>query len=131
MCDMNSGGVSRLCSLAMLVAVILTGAVGPAAAQGSAPTGPGLETAFIVTRDVTGSVVTVDLESTSVVVADEKGRTYTFTLGKEARFRADRRSPFEGRKDLGVANLAQGQRVRVTYRGTDAVVTEVRWLRPR
>jgi hypothetical protein len=101
------------------------------AGQGSAPTGAGLEGAFTVTRSVTGRIVTFDANARRLSLEDDKGRSFSFVLGKETKFRADRQTSFGNRKDLSFDDLAEGQRVRVTFRGADNTVTELRWSRPK
>ena len=68
-------------------------------------------------------------EDGALLVEDERtGRQATIQITDGVALRADRKKDFGGRRQLALADLEPGQRVRVTLRKDDGRVLEIRVL---
>lgn len=110
----------------------------PAMAQGSGSTGGGggdssagfpAPDPFTVTRTVEGSVDSIT-ESGVLTVRRETGSPVELKLAAKVRIRTDKKSSFQGRKDVALKEITAGMPVRVLYRQATLEVLEIRVLKP-
>ncbi|MGE5111690.1 MAG: hypothetical protein ACM3JB_12575 [Acidobacteriaceae bacterium] len=89
----------------------------PALSQGS--TGRGYrDPNYLVTRTLSETVISIDLQKNEVVLRDFDGKSHTVKVNKDTKF-----------PDAGVRriqDLRANQKIRLTYRVADAIAMEVR-----
>lgn len=84
---------------------------------------------FEVSRDVTGKILEIQVESHGLVVEDKDGKRVAFKLDGNTQFKADKKTELYGRKSLKLQDFESGQMVRVTFRPSDNKVLELRLRR--
>lgn len=120
------------CKLMMPISTLLV-ATGLCYAQGSGSTEPPRTTIptydaqpFQVTRNVQGALIAIDQENRLIAVEDKKGKLFKFRLEDGAKFKADKKTEFGGKKKLMLADFKAGDPVRVVFTPDDGKVIEVR-----
>lgn len=89
----------------------------PALGQGS--TGRGYrDPNYLVTRTVSETILSIDLQKNAVVLRDFDGKSHTVKVNKDTKF------PDAGLH--GIQDLRANQKIRLTYRVADAIAMEVR-----
>jgi hypothetical protein len=81
-----------------------------------------------LTEVVRAEIVEVGEDGALLVEDERTGRQATFQITDGVALRADRKKDFGGRRQLALADLEPGQRVRVTLRKDDGRVLEIRVL---
>ncbi len=110
-------------------------------AQGSGSTAPppGMdtrldypsETPFAVTRSVSGKILRVDTKEKTIVVEDAKGKHYQFKIQADTKFKADKKTELQNRKNILLGDFETGQMVRITYLASNNAPTEIRLRREK
>ncbi len=81
-----------------------------------------------LTEVVRAEIVEVGEDGALLVEDERTGRQATIQITDGVALRADRKKDFGGRRQLALADLEPGQRVRVTLRKDDGRVLEIRVL---
>jgi len=103
---------------------------GLALAQGSDSTEPASKPTtntpsnFSVTRTLSGRISSISAGAKQLVVKDSTGKLHTLKVADETKYQ-------EGTKNLGLEDLHDGQKVKVTYRAADSTALEVRLAQAR
>ena len=111
-----------------------------ALAQGSGSTGPAVpnrvgnygdnpQPPFLVTGALEGKVAEIRSDQRLIIIEDKNGKRLQFRLDEKTKFRADKRTEYAGKKDLGLGDFELGQPVRVTYIASNNIATELRLRR--
>ncbi|MCI0422383.1 MAG: hypothetical protein L0312_24700, partial [Acidobacteria bacterium] len=92
----------------LLLTLVLPAA---ALAQGSGSTGGSnprrseTPSAFDVTRDVTGTISELNAESGLLVVEDKKGKRVTLSVDGGTKFKADKKTELQDKKELSLGDF--------------------------
>ncbi len=89
------------------------------------------ETPFAVTRSVSGKILQVDTKGNTIVVEDAKGKRYQFKIQADTKFKADKKTELQHRKNIALGDLETGQFVQITYLASNNAPTEVRLRREK
>lgn len=91
------------------------------------PTSPSATDPFLITSIVKVAVVSVDLEKQTFAVRDLTSETlHEIQVTEELEIKARRKKEFDGRRDLTLADLEPGQKLRLKVRDADGAVLHVR-----
>ena len=86
-------------------------------------------TPFAVLSSFAGKISEIGLDSHLLVVEDRDGKSVRFEIGDRTKFKADKKTEFEGRKNLKLDDFEKGQTVKVVFNPSDNRVVEVRLRR--
>src|SRR5271156_6722759 len=86
-------------------------------------------TDFEVLRSLAGKISEIGLDSHLLVVEDKDGKSVRFKLDDHTKFKADKKTELEGRKNLKLDDFEKGQTVNVVFSPSDNRVVEVRLRR--
>ncbi len=84
---------------------------------------------FLVTGALEGKVAEIRSDQHLIIIEDKNGKRLQFRLDEKTKFRADKRTEYAGKKDLGPGDFELGQPVRVTYIASNNIATELRLRR--
>lgn len=90
---------------------------------------PGAVDAFAITKNVKATLTAIDPESRQISFRDDKRRELTFSFDKKVKVKAEEPKSFNGRKELRLDDLESGLNVKITYRESDKVITEIKVLK--
>ncbi len=96
----------------------------PQQQQGGGPTND-----FQVLRTFTGKILEISLDSHLLVVENKDGKNVQFKLDDHTKFKADKKTELQGRKNLKLDDFEKGQTVNVVFSPSDNRVVEVRLRR--
>lgn len=78
-----------------------------------------------ITADINCQVAEVRDDSTLVLIDDETRGEYVVQLDDKVKIRARSKKDFNGRKKLGLADLRQGQKIKVTVYIADGSIRSI------